>query len=874
MEVVCLLLQSCSVIMHIAMQNAVGMKHWYRNPKSQRQVLAAVLGLVAIGCNPHIPDQDPYLQQSAPPVLQSAAPVPSLRIEPRASIPFQANRPDEQAAQRLIAESGSGDTTTNDFEPGMSHKTAAKGPDSAGKFITAFCEDATGALWIATEDQGVICQRADGMWHQFTVATTGGIHENLGPVLSSRTPNQLSIADNSCYALACDNLGRVWAGTLNHGVSVYNGHSWKNYDVLSGPLGERVFDIAVVPSTASAGVGDVWIATNRGLSCYHVQTDRWTHRTRADGLPSNQIQAIAFDADARLYAGTQCDGIVASDADTEYREWATVGELTRKPNAPAGEGLPSLQINDVLVTDNQVVFVATNRGIARSSDRGRSWKFVRGRDWAAKAKGQWLDPPKTVNEKLPGAILREDFVTCLTKDDHGRVWIGYRQSGCDIFGADGTRPLDLASVEIPQLEYVTAILPRRGRSTCFGTYGAGLVLNQQPEKEPPSTLLVPAEAIHPSQHPRPAEVVPEDLLKRLANAAGTIVGSSEKETNSPAAAYLDDDWTTQGDWMGRYGRRYAILCATRAPWNDELPNIWPEEGRCHVHAQIGPHATRDDAIRHWIHWRETDDRRTLYNPTLGYRRQSEWDDHGEEYPMSFEGPDIWVTVEVPQGIHRVSMYFFNKDGHGGSNRFRDYLLEVKHCVTMSRSDPKQRAGLTPPQHTGPLENLPRAEKLPTLARARVRDFWGGVHKQFLLRGPNIYLVKIARNGSFNTIVSSVFVDTLAFEERFGSFLPWMNHVSYMAPTPIFSTESLESGDLKNAAMGWDLIAHVAKRSPAGGATWHAERFNCLRAASGSHGSQCRGDSWRWPLCVWNQRDREQHHKTMVRAWYAHQSSAR
>ena len=131
-----------------------------------------------------------------------------------------------------------------------------------------------------------------------------------------------------------------------------------------------------------------------------------------------------------------------------------------------------------------------------------------------------------------------------------------------------------------------------------------------------------------------------------------------------------------------------------------------------VFGSVGPNGSNGEALRRWLHRRRWDDRRVLYNPTLGYRRQADWDDHAEAYPMTREGPDVWVGVEVPEGVHRLTLYFFNKDGHQGHNRYRDYRLEVRPYAP----DPAA------------------AEKKPTLATARVRDFWGGVHKSSAVKG--------------------------------------------------------------------------------------------------------------------------------------------
>jgi ligand-binding sensor domain-containing protein len=52
---------------------------------------------------------------------------------------------------------------------------------------------------------------------------------------------------DNAHAITCDALGRVWVGHLNHGVSVFNGLTWRNYDVPDGPRGERVFAMTTSP---------------------------------------------------------------------------------------------------------------------------------------------------------------------------------------------------------------------------------------------------------------------------------------------------------------------------------------------------------------------------------------------------------------------------------------------------------------------------------------------------------------------------------------------------------------------------------------------------------------------------------------------------
>ena len=76
--------------------------------------------------------------------------------------------------------------------------------DIQGRRITAMCEDARGRVFAASEENGVWMRGRGGAW-------------------SGYLPKNSSIASDMIYVLACDQQGRIWAGTARHGVSVFNG---------------------------------------------------------------------------------------------------------------------------------------------------------------------------------------------------------------------------------------------------------------------------------------------------------------------------------------------------------------------------------------------------------------------------------------------------------------------------------------------------------------------------------------------------------------------------------------------------------------------------------------------------------------------------
>ena len=697
--------------------------------------------------------------------------------------------------------------------------------EKARRFVMSLCRDQQGRLWVGCEDTGVWCFDAslpkDKQWRQYTTK------DGLG--------------DDNGYAVACDRLGRVWAGHLNHGVSVFNGNAaghWQNYEVvgglsrpdtLSGPLGERVFHIAVNPKD-----GDVWIATNCGLSRYSESKDTWRYYTRAEGLPSEQASSLAFDRDGNVYVATQCDGVAMADAQDEYMTWRTVTGPDEEPTVPAGEGLPSNLTNDVLVASDGAVYVATDAGLAWSKDHGKAWRFVRGKDWADKVRGRDGGPPPGWQEAL-GATLGEDYCTRIVEGGAGRLWVGHRDQACEMLD-----PHTLVTSFTGDAGYcVSLIAPGPSWDGAMAYYGIGVQWAGAASRAALLNIVDEAK-IQRSEIPLPASA-PTLSVTTLQE----TIQSAKPFTVDKAAAYAGQDWCTQGDWLGRYGRQHSVLCAAMSPFDQKVA----AEPGYDVSSVMGPHAVGGDKLRGWIHWATTGDGRSLYDPIAGCRRQAEWDDHGEGYRSSWQGPDILVWVQVPRGVHRASLYFFNKDAHYGQNSRRDYVVTVR-----------------------------RSPDCPALARGRVRDFSGGVYQQFLITGPGKFLFVVERNHSVNSICSAVLIDRLTDSLTDAGPLPWMGGVRYgpwgsATASAAKRTDSsipvnaFNSGDTSAALLSDEqLSAAVALWSAAGTDGDQRLQVMAYRAAIDAAAPEALLAAWRWKLRLWTPADRAAFAAAMDLGW--------
>jgi hypothetical protein len=144
---------------------------------------------------------------------------------------------------------------------------------------------------------------------------------------------------------------------------------------------------------------------------------------------------------------------------------------------------------------------------------------------------------------------------------------------------------------------------------------------------------------------------------------------------APTVIALEDDWNTQGSWVDRHGTFKAILSAMNGGGFDAIGGY--RGAWVGYRPWIGRNGAQGDYLRYYVTWIHSDDPRVAQNVIHAGRKQAEWDDHGETKPMTIAGPNVYCTVRPPRGRYILSCYFFNKDGHLGPNRWRDFVVQVK-----------------------------------------------------------------------------------------------------------------------------------------------------------------------------------------------------
>jgi ligand-binding sensor domain-containing protein/CheY-like chemotaxis protein len=249
--------------------------------------------------------------------------------------------------------------------------------------------------------------------------------------------------------------------------------------------------------------GYLWIATADGLARYDgIDMRVWRHDPHDPaGLPGNNVQALVFDARDRAWIATEGGGISVLDARrarfTQYRKvthpqlgsddiWALArqgdvvwagtyeGGLTRidaegrmQRYTQAKDGLPSDTVLSLAVDDAGVLWVGTDKGLARQRGTRFDTVLLPGAEgppmlyslsqqsdglWAGTslgiwrhAQGRWSQPDWSSMFQRPNAMMS------VVTDRHGDHWIGSQRGFWRHRGGSAPHPVITGGLNIPRV---------------------------------------------------------------------------------------------------------------------------------------------------------------------------------------------------------------------------------------------------------------------------------------------------------------------------------------------------------------------------------------------------------------------------------------
>jgi|GEM_PF-2662513 len=228
-------------------------------------------------------------------------------------------------------------------------------------------------------------------------ATTGG----LARINKSSGDQQLlthansGLPANNLTAIAVDNNGTVWIGTLNAGIASYEGNQWQHFSPDNSNLdGERINDLAVGPDNT------IWATTENGV--FRYDGNRWDiFQTQLFSQPPN-FHAIAASGTGQIWVGLENEGL-ASFQTSDPTSWTMWQNHSSTP-------LDFSSVRSVGVNTDGRIWVGSELGELAVRD-GSAWTVY-----------------ESGSTNLPNAnILSLEF------SGPDSVWIGSESSGLTIY---------------------------------------------------------------------------------------------------------------------------------------------------------------------------------------------------------------------------------------------------------------------------------------------------------------------------------------------------------------------------------------------------------------------------------------------------------
>jgi len=266
-------------------------------------------------------------------------------------------------------------------------------------------------LVLTSDNSGLPDDRVRAIAHDnagnLWFGTLGGLARYDGSGWQTYQASDLGLDGAKVYALALGSDGRLWVGTY-HGATVLEAAALSSQAqagatltaATSGLAGNWVTALAIEPHPE----GDrVWFGTSGGLSRLDTTTGEWHDFT---GAISADVTALLLDSDGRLWVGTQGEGLAVWDGQT-WQSYRT-----------GNSEIPYNTVTALAEVEPGVLWVGT----ASPSELGGVLARFDGQTW------------KHYTRQNSGSSMAEPLA--IAQDSQGRWWIGTRTSGIDIYQVD------------------------------------------------------------------------------------------------------------------------------------------------------------------------------------------------------------------------------------------------------------------------------------------------------------------------------------------------------------------------------------------------------------------------------------------------------
>ncbi len=125
-----------------------------------------------------------------------------------------------------------------------------------------------------------------------------------------------SLRGNGVYDLFCDNTGRVWVSTYSGGLSFFDQASPLVNQIVHLPNNANSLINNDVNSIIEDRWGKLWFATNNGVCCWDLSTNKWSRFYNDMETHAQVFLSLCEDNQGRIWAGTYSSGVYLLDGKT------------------------------------------------------------------------------------------------------------------------------------------------------------------------------------------------------------------------------------------------------------------------------------------------------------------------------------------------------------------------------------------------------------------------------------------------------------------------------------------------------------------------------------------------------------------------------
>lgn len=332
--------------------------------------------------------------------------------------------------------------------------------ETIGPYFTCVTRSADGKYWLGTIGGIIVCNRLED------------ISKGEYSWYFSKQSEKTSLVDNSISALFFDNAGLLWIGTDN-GLDKYDpfGNQFKTFNsfsmVIDGKIPrisdyERTYDNKLIVATHNSGlfvmengqfkpivkdnyeISSIFTPDGKIFYCglWNGNILIYNHITKTSKLLKLEFKPDPIIAFATLDNGDMVIGSHGNGA-------IIFNPTTNKTDSTLRVKFPSASINQIAVTNDNTIWLATENGVIKYNTVNQSHKVYTAKDGSvegltnssAKAlcidnKGKlWVSTRMGLNYYSPDIDdfihvnnpreLKENWITDILKDSRGDLWFNF-----------------------------------------------------------------------------------------------------------------------------------------------------------------------------------------------------------------------------------------------------------------------------------------------------------------------------------------------------------------------------------------------------------------------------------------------------------------